>query len=145
MSYRHGRVFLQYGGFYRVGDLPDGWQRMSSKARAISFYNETYRSSITTDAFCGRSFSDRPLDTLAGELSSVLSDRTTVTTKEFMLDERGALALTVEGTMDGVPIEMNIVVVKKDGCNFDFIAVMPPDAPEQVSHDFEQFYGGFHY
>lgn len=145
MSYRNGRVFLQNKNYYRVGILPEGWRRMESKARAISFHHDGYRTSITTDAFCGKSFVDRPLDTLAGELATALSDRTTVSTQEFMLDERGALRLLVKGTMDGVPLQMDIVVVKKDGCNFDFIAVMPPDAPPQVTSDFEGFLKGFHY
>jgi len=146
MSYRGGRVFLQNRKYYRVGILPEGWRRMDTKARAVSWYNESYKSSITTDAFCGKSFSDRPLDTLAGELSSALSnDRTTTSSQKMMLDERGALRLSVTGTMDGVTVVMDIVVVKKDGCNFDFVAVMPPDAPDQVISDFEAFFMGFHY
>lgn len=146
MSYRNGRVFLQNKNYYHVGILPDGWRRMDTKARVISWHNEAYKSSVTTDAFCGKSFSDRPLDTLAGELASALSnDRMTTSSREMMLDERGALRLSVAGTMDGVPVEMDIVVVKKNGCNFDFIAVMPPDAPNQVTDDFEDFFNGFHY
>jgi len=145
MSYRNGKVFLQNKDFYRVGTLPDSWQRMKSRARAISFYNDGYKTSITTDAFCGKSFSDRPLDTLAGELTSVLSDRTTVSTEDFMLDERGAKRFLVIGKMDGVPLQMDIVVVKKNNCNFDFVAVMPPDASADVKRDFEGFFNGFHY
>ena len=145
MSYRNGRVYLQNKNYYRVGVLPEGWRHMDSKARAISFYNEAYKSSINTDAFCAKSFADRPLDTLAGELSSVLSDRTTLTTEEFMLDGRGALRLLVTGTMDGVAVSMDIVVVKKNGCNFDFVAVTPPDAPDALTNDFETFFNGFHY
>lgn len=145
MSYRNGRVYLQNKNYYRVGVLPEGWRQKDFKARAISFYNEAYKSSINTDAFCAKSFADRPLDTLAGELAAVLSDRTTLTTEEFMLDGRGALRLLVTGTMDGVAVNMDIVVVKKDGCNFDLVAVMPPDAPDAVTSDFETFFNGFHY
>jgi hypothetical protein len=145
MSYRNGKVFLQNKDFYRVGTLPNGWQRMKSRARTISFYNEGYKSSITTDAFCGKSFSDRPLDTLAGELTSVLSDRTTVSTKDMTLSDRGAKRFLVVGKMDGVPLQMDIVVVKKNACNFDFVAVMSPDAPIEVKSDFENFFNGFRY
>ncbi len=146
MSYRHGKVFLQYGGYYRVGELPGGWRRLDSDARAITWYNENYKASISTDAFCGKSFSDRPLDTLGGELASALSnDRKTTSAKDMTLDGRGALRLAVAGTLDGVAVNMDIVVVKKDGCNFDFYAVMPPDAPYDVTSDFEEFFKGFHY
>ena len=146
MSYRHERVFLQYGGYYRVGALPDGWTRLNVSSKAISFYNEAYKSTISTDAFCGRSFADRPLDALAGELAAALSnDRETKWTEDMMLDGRGALRIFVTGTLDGVPVNMDIVVVKKDGCNFDFVAVAPPDAPQEVAFDFEGFFKGFHY
>jgi hypothetical protein len=146
MSYRSGRVFLQYGGYYYVGSLPEGWKRMDVSSKAVSFYNRSYGSSISTDAFCGRSFDDRPLDALAGELSSALSDdRETKWTEDMMMDGRGALRVFVTGTLDGVPVNMDIVVVKKDGCSFDFVAVAPPGAPEDVTRDFEGFFRGFHY
>ena len=145
MSYRDGRVYLQNRQYYKVGILPAGWRWMESNARAISFHNESYRSSINTDAFCGKSYVDRPLDTLAGELATALSDRTTVSTQEMTLDGRGALRIFVKGKMDGVPLNMDIVVVKKGACNFDFVAVMPPDAPSDVTRDFETFFTGFHY
>lgn len=145
MSYRNNNVYLQYGGYYKVGHLPDGWARIDVSRRAVSFYNEDYQASISTDAFCGRAFSDRPLDALAGELSSALADRETKWTEDMMLDGRGALRVFVEGTMDGVPLNMDIVVVKKDECSFDFVAVMPPNAPQDVTFDFEGFFKAFHY
>lgn len=128
-----------------MGQLPDGWVRMKVSRRAISFYNESYKASISTDAFCGRSFSDRPLDALAGELSAVLAERETKWTEEMMLDGRGALRVFVEGKMDGVPVNMDIVVVKKDECNFDFVAVRPPNASQDVTFDFEGFFKAFQY
>ena len=118
---------------------------MEVKARAITFYNDNYKASITTDAFCGKSFTDRPLDALAGELTSVLSDRTTVSTQDMMLDGRGALRVFVEGKMDGVPLKMDVVVIKKNNCNFDFVSVTPTDASNEVKNDFEGFLKSFHY
>lgn len=145
MSYRHQTVYLQNKKHYRVGPLPEGWRQIEARARAITFYNDAYRSSITTDAFCQKSFADSPLDTLAGELTSVLSDRTNISAKEMMLDGRGALRVLETGKMDGVPILMDVVVSKKDACNFDFVAVMPPDVSDDVERDFETFFNGFHY
>ncbi len=146
MSYRNGKVFLQYGGYYRVGLLPFGWRRIKWSSKAVSFYNDSYKSSISTDAFCGKSFVDRPLDALAGELSAALSDdRETKWTQEMFLDGRGALRVFVTGTMDGVLVNMDIVVVKKNDCNFDFVAVSRPDSPKEMTKDFETFFGGFSY
>ena len=123
MSYRNQKVYIQGGGFYKVGKLPQGWERMHASSKAISFYNKSYDSSITTDVFCGREFSDRPLEVLAGEFASALANKKVIFTDNIMLSERGALRLSVSGKMDGVDVGMDIVVVKRNGCNFDFVAV----------------------
>ncbi|MFH1874526.1 MAG: hypothetical protein ABH859_05000 [Pseudomonadota bacterium] len=144
-TYKHNKVFLKGGGHYLVGQLPDGWQRIKVSDQLITFYNKEYDASITTDAFCDESFVDRPLEVLAGELASALNDRTTTSTETLMLNSRQAYRQKVAGKMDGVPVKMDIVVVKKNTCNFDFVAVMPPHNSTQVTQDFETFFNGFQY
>lgn len=145
IGYRHGQVFIRHDRIYRVGELPGGWERMSTRARTISFYNAAFRSSISTDAICGRGASDRRLDALGGEIASALEDRLLVSETPFELDGRGALRQRVRGSEDGVPVVLDLVVVRKDGCVFDFYAVTPPDADPQVARDFEDFFQAFHY
>lgn len=145
IGYRHGQVFIRRDRIYRVGELPAGWERMESRARAISFYHAGYRSSISTDAFCGRGISDRRLDALGGEIASALEHRAVVSETPFDLDGRGALRQRVTGTQDGVPVAVDLVVVRKNGCVFDFYAVTPPRPDPQVARDFEVFFGAFHY
>lgn len=145
IGYRHGQVFLRHDRIYRVGELPAGWERMSTRARTISFYNAAYRSSISTDALCGQGVSNRRLDVLGGEIASALENRTLVSEVPFDLDGRGALRQRVTGTEDGVPVVLDLVVVRKNGCVFDFYAVMSPDAELGVVQDFEPFFQAFHY
>ena len=61
------------------------------------------------------------------------------------LSGRGALRQTVEGSLDGVPVVLDLVVVRKDGCVFDFYSVSPPGADPRVATDFEAFFGEFSY
>lgn len=145
ISYRDGRVYLKHDRFYRVGILPDGWERLRTRARAISFYNPHFKGSISTDAFCGRSVGDQRLESLTSEIVSALEDRTMKSQTKFDLDGRGAIRQRFKGTMDGVPVIVDVVVVRKDGCAFDFYAVMPTGADQVVEQDFEIFFGGFHY
>lgn len=145
IGYREGRVFLRHDSTYSVGSLPKGWERMQTRARAISFYSQEYRSSISTDAFCGRGVSNRKLDALGGEIASALENRTLIEEKPFMLGERGALRQRISGFQDGVEVELDLVVVRKDGCVFDFYSVAPPGASPQVAADFEAFFGAFQY
>ena len=145
VGYRNGRVFVRHDKAYRVGLLPEGWERMKSSGRTVSFYNPNYRSSISTDAFCGRGASDRKLDALGGEIASALEKRTLVSERPMELSGRGALRQTVEGSLDGVPVVLDLVVVRKDGCVFDFYSVSPPGADPRVAADFEAFFGEFSY
>lgn len=145
IGYRHGMVFLGHDRFYRVGELPAGWKRMSPRARTVSFYNAEYRGSISTDAFCGRSISDRKLGSLSGEIISAVEGRVVEAEENFELNGRGALRQRVRGSEDGVPVIVDVVVVRKDGCVFDFYAVMPPNGNVKIKSDFETFFWGFDY
>ena len=145
IGYRDGRVFLKHDSVYDVGRLPKGWKRMDSRARTISFYNPAYLSSISTDASCGGGVSDRRLDSLGGEVVSALEKRRLLSEEPFELDGRGALRQRVEGYQDGVMLIVDLVVVRKSGCVFDFYSVSQPEAAPQVAQDFEAFFSGFHY
>lgn len=145
MSYRHGRVYIKHDRFYRVGLLPEGWERMKVRSRTISFYNPAFKSSISTDAYCGGGVSDKRLEVLGGEIVSALQDRYVVSETNFDLDGRGALRQVAHGTLDGVPVVVDLVVVRKNECVFDLYAVTPPDVDPEARQAFEEFFGGFHY
>ncbi len=144
-SYKQDKVYIKGGKHYLVGQLPSQWQRVQVSQNVITFYNKQDEASITTDAFCGESFVDRPLDILASELASALTDLNTISTDRFMLDKRESYRQKVFGKMDGVPVKMDIVVIKKNSCNFDFVAVMPPKNSTKITKDFEQFFNGFQF
>jgi hypothetical protein len=45
----------------------------------------------------------------------------------------------VAGKLDGVPVEMDLVVLKKDGCTFDLTYTAAPDRFEDRREDFRRF------
>lgn len=146
MSYRNGKVFLKKDNFYSVGKLPSGWHRMKTRAKAISFYNPGLRSSITTDAFCGAKVENSALGALGGDMISALDQRKVTSEQDIQLDGRQATRRFVTGTLDGVDVLVDYVVVRKDGCIFDFYAVISDVAEkDEVSAVFEDFYKGFEY
>jgi hypothetical protein len=145
MSYRGGKVFFTNKDFYRVGKLPDGWNRLEERYRTITFYNESSGASISTDAFCGRSLEGRRPDSLTGEILTALDEREVISEKEFELSGRGAVRILAKGKLDGVAVTVDLVVVRKDGCIFDFYAVSEGDEGPDTAAAFEQFFGGFDY
>jgi len=150
-GYQDGRVYLtpdRYyaeGVYYSVGVLPDDWSRLATRARAISFYNDAYLSSISTDAWCGRSIKDRTLDSLTGDMVDALQDRRFSEEKDLMLDGRGAIRQVISGTYQGVPTAMDLVTVRKGDCVFDFYLISRGSAPVEATEDFESFFMGFNY
>lgn len=145
MSYRHGKVYLRKDKFYRVGSLPDGWQRLDTGVRAISFYNDQYGASITTDAFCGKSIEGRRVDSLGGEMLTALQDREVTSEKNLKLGGRGAVRQKVKGKLDGVNVLLDLVIVSKNACAFDFYSISQESSAPEVEAAFEGFFGGFQF
>ena len=118
---------------------------MPTRVRTISFYNQEFASSISTDAFCGRAIEGQRVGSLGGEIISALERREILKEEKFELGGRGAVRQLVRGEMDGVPMVVDLVMVKKDECVFDFYTVMPYHARPEVEEAFRGFYGGFQY
>lgn len=133
-------------GSYGVGDLSTGWKRGNvSPYKVLVFYNDEYKSSIETDAFCGRSFDDASLRVLTSHLHAGISDKKTKSESPMMLDGREALRSVVEGKVDGIAVIIDSVVIKKDNCLFDFVLISNPTKVSSAVVDFEKFFGGFRY
>lgn len=145
MSYRDGWVYMSDKTHYTVGSLPASWERMRVPAYSIAFHNPLFRTTIATDAFCEKTANDLSLNILTNHLVTGVENFDRVSSKEFWLDERGALRTLVTGTVEGVPLAYDVVVIKKNGCVFDFMCISPLDMRSSVSADFEKFYEGFHY
>ncbi|MBL7685668.1 MAG: hypothetical protein JNK65_06515 [Deltaproteobacteria bacterium] len=144
-SYQPGLVKTEKG-FYKVGPLPESWQRTQIQSyKTISFYNPQYKSTLMTDAFCDQSYDDASLKTLTTHLYFDLQDKKIQSQKQLMLNERAAMRSIAQGKVDGVPVVLDTLVIKKDWCLFDFALVADPAHYVEASKDFEDFYKGFEF
>lgn len=133
-------------GSYAVGPLPTSWRRgRVGNYKVLVFYNDAYQSSIETDAFCDQSFDDASLRVLTNHLHASLSKPKTRSETPMTLDGRGALRSVAEGTVDGIPMVVDSVVIKKDNCLFDFVLISKPSFYTSATQDFESFFEGFRY
>jgi len=143
IGYRNQMVFIKKDLFYRVGPLSGDWDGLKTGVKAAAFHNEKIGGTISTDAFCGASFEDLPLNVLTNQLFADTHRKNTEQGAELVLDGRGALRTVADGQVDGVPLKFDSVVVKKDGCTIDFIYIVPPENYLAGVKEFETFYGGF--
>jgi hypothetical protein len=143
-GYQPGKV-LTKKGFYRVGELSPDWERILKGNAMIAFRNSQFGSSIATDAFCDQAYDDSPLPMLTRHLFAGLQDLKVIKEEPFEMDGRGALRTLFQASLDGVPVKVDAVVIKKNWCLFDFYLVSPPQQYEAAAPAFETFYRGFSY
>lgn len=144
IGYKPGQV-LTKKGFYKVGELPETWRPIKLDIAAVTLRNDALGSAISTDAYCDRAYDDSPLSALTRHLFAGLQEIKIRKEQSLRLDDREALRSSVSASLDGLPLRLETVVVKKDWCLFDFYLVSPPESFAQALPDFETFFRGFEY
>ncbi|MBT3181694.1 MAG: hypothetical protein HN337_04200 [Deltaproteobacteria bacterium] len=118
---------------------------MRTRVRTITFYNEGLGSTISTDAYCGKNVEARLLDSLSGDILNAFDKKQVISEKEFDLDGRGAVRQLIAGELDGVAVTVDLVIVRKNECVFDFYSVSEGGISPETTNAFELFFEGFHY
>lgn len=142
LKYSGGEVTTGLGRF-TVGKLAPSWKGPKIRWKQLIHENDAMGATIVTDALCGPKFQDAPLSRLARDLFDRLENKRLGEEKDFTLDGRRALRLQGSGALDGVPIRMDVVVMKKDFCLYDFVYFAPPETFARGFGDFEGYLNGF--
>lgn len=127
---------------YRVGPIPAEWRRLTLHEGADMAWEVPASGVVvhTTHA-CGRSM-DSPLPSLVQQLLIGFTDREFVEEETLALDGREARHVLVRAKLDGRPIMLEIVVLKKDGCVFDLSASGEPERLPAVRAAFRALFEG---
>lgn len=142
LQYSNGRVTTGLGHF-RVGSLPAPWKGPKIRLKQLVFENAEIDGTIVTDALCGPKFDEAPLSRLAGDLFDRLEEKRIEKEESFLMAGRRALRMRGLGSLDGVLIRMEAVVLKKDFCLFDFVYFAPPSRFAEGINDFRSYLNGF--
>lgn len=133
--YSRGRVR------YRIGTLPAAWQLHPGRGGDVIFHHPG-GGTIAVSAQCP-SGDDVPLDVLTNHLLFGFGAQQQHGRRLFTLDGRQALRTQLRGEMDGVPVELALVVLKKDGCTYDLQLITAPGQLAARQSDFDAFVQGF--
>jgi hypothetical protein len=137
------QVLTKPGVRYRIGELPSGWRRVALSDNDLAFSWDTTGHALAVNSTC-EGHDDPSLEVLTRHLLMGFTEQEEVSRETVMLDGREALRSRYQAKMDGVPVELLLLVLKKDNCVFDFSYVAPRGQFEAHEVDFDSLVGGFH-
>ncbi|MGZ3457923.1 MAG: hypothetical protein ACXU86_05380 [Archangium sp.] len=138
-------MLSKQGVSYRVGPLPTVWAPAKVSGEDLAWYTEDTGHALSVNATChGQGDTDAPLDVLTRHLLMGFTERLEVEQQKVVVDEREALRSYYRAKLDGVPVELLLLVLKKDDCVYDFTYVAPLGRFEERVADFESLVRGFH-
>ncbi len=135
-------VFSKPGVSYRVGTLSPVWERVKLSQNDLAWYTEDTGHALQVNSTCQGE--DVPLDVLTRHLLMGFTERQAVAEEKVVVDEREALRSRYRAKLDGVPVELLFLVLKKDQCVYDFTYVAPLGRFEERLEGFESLVRGFH-
>ena len=130
-------------GRYQLGDLPGGWEKQKPGGADRAWFNAALSSTIYTDSNCARRFRDGPLSDLTTHLTAGITTGPPLREETLTLDNRTALLRVYSGRVDGVRLQMGVVVLNKDHCTYDMLYLAPISTFEDGWSDFVGLISGF--
>jgi len=128
---------------YRVAAPPEaGWRRVSFAGNDLAWTAKGSGHLIALNAVC-QDHGDPSLEVLTTHLLFGFDERTLTARKHETIDGRAALRSLYEVSIDGVPAEVEVVVLKKNGCVHDFTYVSPRGARATAQSTFDALVAGF--
>lgn len=135
-----GQVFRQGPVAFSVPAVPAGWSRLEVQDASLAYRDDARGASILLNARCRSADARTPLVALTNQLLIGATERELEEQKVEPLDGREAMHTTLRAKWDGVPMSLDVFVLSKDGCTYDFARVAPRKDGEDV---FEAWVRGF--
>lgn len=131
-----------YDTTYRIGVPGDGWRPHKQRGSQVAWERDEGAGLMAARAQC-HEHGDRSLDHFLDDLRLDFGAWREAPRQRSMFVGREALRTTLTASLDGVPVQMEVVVLKKNGCLFDFWYMAPQRVFSSHLTDFERFLGGF--
>jgi hypothetical protein len=128
---------------YSIGTPPQGWAPEGFSENDLFFHAPDQRHSIAVNSTC-EGFGDPSLDVLTQHLLMGFTDVEKLERHARPLDGRESLYSHYKARLDGVPLEMALVVLKKDSCVYDFTYLSPPGRYDDDRAVFAALLARFH-
>jgi hypothetical protein len=137
-----GHVFRRGDLAFKVGPIPPAWRSIEVDGELLAFRDDSDAATVAVNGRCGLDGDDVPLESLTHHLFLHFTDSKLLKQTRLELAGRAALKSELTAALDGVPMHYLVVVLKKNGCVYDFMLVNA-DGKSTGSEAFERFVSGF--
>jgi hypothetical protein len=128
---------------FRLGTLDPSWTEVHHEKGEVGFFNTRVGGVIQTNTACRDDADAAPLTALTNRLLIGYTERRDLSSELVDLDGREALHSVIEAKLDGVPVTLDLYVMKRDGCIFDLSFAAPVARSSEGKVDFDRFIRGF--
>jgi hypothetical protein len=128
---------------YRTGRLPAGWRVVHAEGAAVGWFHDGRTAIIESNATCRDDAEATPLSSLTDHMLLGYTERRVRAQEDVMIDGRAALHTVMAARLDGIPVVLDLYVLKRNGCIFDLSYAAPPDKWADGRPDFDRFGAGF--
>ena len=135
-------MFIKPEVHYFVGDIPAGWRLVDFHDNDLALVSNDSPHTIAVNATC-KEYEDATLEVLTHHLLIGFADRKLLDQQTRTLDGREGLFSHYSAKLDGVPTELELGVLKKDGCVYDFTYTSPPGRFDEKRSTFEELLRNF--
>jgi hypothetical protein len=127
---------------YVVGSLPPSWRLVQQHSGEVGFFSDDAGAVIQSNVSCSAQEEAAPLAALTNQLLIGYTERRVRAQTLVALDRREALHSLVDVKLDGVPMQLELYVLKRNGCVFD-LSYAVPVGRKGGARDFAAFVAGF--
>jgi hypothetical protein len=127
---------------YRIGQPEGDWERVAVGDNDVAYHHRAL-GTVSVNSTCS-DYEDVPEQALLNHLFFGTRERVFRKQEVVTLDGRGALHVLADVELDGVPISLEIYLLKKDGCVYDLSYISSRSAQSQGHPVFARVVAGFH-
>lgn len=139
-SYRAGTYTLD-GIYFVLGDLPPEWTKVYGERGLTWRRRDTKGTIITVNVSCRRT-GDAPLSVLTNQLLFGLTERNFESRELVPFLGREAERALVTAKLDGVPVKLSTMVLKRNRCIYDAFYAAAPETFDEHAQEFEAMLAG---
>lgn len=128
---------------YRVATPdPAVWTPITSEGNDLAWVNSKTGHVLAMNSTC-EGHADPGLDVLTTHLLFGFTERELIKRETKMIDGREAMLSNYTAKLDGVPMEIDLAVLKKNECVHDFMYVAPKGRAAEFKPAFDQLLAEF--